>query len=80
MHLFTRLNGPSLQGVVDSKEYQSIKILQPGTAKELQTYKINPDGSFYIILKAGTYDFSFEGLKTKKLSNVDVSTKVDVKF
>jgi carboxypeptidase T len=80
MHLFTRLNGPSLQGLVDAKDYQSIKILKAGTSQELQTYKINPDGSFYVILKAGTYDFSFEGLKTKKLTNVDVTKKVDVKF
>ncbi|MBA2403403.1 MAG: zinc carboxypeptidase [Bdellovibrionales bacterium] len=80
MHLFARLNGPSLQGVVDAKDYQTIKILKAGTSQELQTYKINPNGSFYIILKAGTYDFSFEGTKTKKLSNVDVSKKVDVKF
>jgi hypothetical protein len=80
MHLFTRLNGPSLQGLVNATDYQTIKILQAGTSKELQTYKINADGSFYIILKAGTYDFSFEGLKTKKLSNVDVGQKVEVKF
>ena len=80
MHLFTRLNGPSLQGLVNSKDYQSIKILKAGTSQELQTYKINSDGSFYIILKAGTYDFSFEGLKTKKLSSVNVSKKVEVKF
>lgn len=80
MHLFARLNGPSLQGLVDASEYQTIKILKIGTSTELQTYKINPDGSFYIILKAGTYDFSFEGLKTKKLSSIDVSQKVEVKF
>jgi hypothetical protein len=69
-----------LQGLVDASEYQTIKILKTGTSTELQTYKINPDGSFYIILKAGTYDFSFEGLKTKKLSSIDVSQKVEVKF
>ena len=80
MHLFSRLNGPSLQGLVSAADYQTIKILEAGTSKELQSYKINPDGSFYIILKAGTYDFSFEGLKTKKLSSVNVSQKVEVKF
>ena len=80
MHLFARLNGPGLHGVADAKDYSSIKIYKPGTTQLLQTYKINPDGSFYIILKAGTYDFSFEGTKVKKLSSVDVSTKVNVNF
>ena len=80
MHLFTRLNGPSLQGVADTKEYNMIKIFKTGTTQLLQTYKINPNGSFYIILKAGIYDFSFEGTKAKTLKGVDVSAKVDVKF
>lgn len=80
MHLLTRLNGPSLQGVVSKADYDVIKIYQAGTSKELQTYKINPDGSFYIILKAGQYDFSFEGTKTKKLTGVDVSNRVAVKI
>ena len=80
MHLFSRLNGPSLHGVVDTKDFSSIKILKSGSKQVLQTYKINPDGSFYIILKAGVYDFVFEGAQTKTLSSVDVSSKVNVKF
>jgi hypothetical protein len=80
MHLLNRLNGPSLNGVVDSKDYQTIKIFKTGTSELLQTYKINPDGSFFVILKTGVYDFSFEGLKVKKLSNVDISQKVSVNF
>lgn len=80
MHLFARLNGPGLNGRVNLSEYNVIKILKPGTKKVLQTYKINPDGSFYVIMKAGIYDFSFEGTKTKVLSNVDVSNRLQVNF
>lgn len=80
MHLLSRLNGPGLHGIVDTKDYTTIKILKSGTKQVLQTYKINPDGSFYVILKAGTYDFSFEGTQTKTLSAVDVSGKVSVNF
>lgn len=80
LHLLSRLQGPSLQGVVSKADYEVIKIYRPGTQTLLQTYNINPDGSFYIILKAGLYDFSFEGSKSKRLSNVDVSSKVDLKF
>lgn len=80
MHLFARLKGPGLHGKININEYSVIKIMKPGTKQLLQTYKINPDGSFYVIMKAGIYDFSFEGSKTKLMSNVDVSNKVNVKF
>lgn len=80
MHLFARLSGPGLHGKTNINEYSVIKIMKPGTKQLLQTYKINPDGSFYVIMKAGVYDFSFEGSKTKLMSNVDVSNKVNVKF
>jgi carboxypeptidase T len=80
MHLLERLEGPSLQGIVSKTDFEVIRILRPGTQTELQRYKINPDGSFYIILNPGVYDFSFEGTKTKKLTNVDVSSKVAVKL
>ena len=80
MHLLSRLNGPALSGAVNLLEYETVKIYSPGTTKLLQTYKINPDGSFFIILKTGTYDFSFEGSKQKKLSNVEIASKVNVNF
>ena len=80
MHLFSRLEGPSLQGATVANDYNLIKIFSAGSSKVLQTYKINPDGSFYIILKAGTYDFSFEGTKSKKLTGVEITKKVEVKI
>ncbi len=80
MHLFSRLEGPSLTGKINIADYSVIKILKPGTNEILQTYNINSDGRFYVILKAGTYDFSFEGSKLKKLSNVSVANKVSVNF
>lgn len=78
MHLFSRLSGPGLHGKVNIKDYSSIKIMAPGSKQVLQTYKINPDGTFYVIMKAGTYDFSFEGTKTKLMSNVNVNNKTIV--
>lgn len=80
MHILSRLEGPSLQGTVDIKEYQNVKILRSGTAQELQTYKINADGSFYIILKPGEYDFSFEGNKIKKLQKIKIDKRINVKI
>lgn len=75
MHLLTKLQGPSLQGVVAVGDYQVIKIMKAGDTKISQTYKINPDGSYYVILKPGTYDVSFEGRKTQKFTGVDVKAK-----
>lgn len=80
MHLLSRLEGASLTGKANINEYSVIKMMKPGTTEVLQTYKINPDGSFYVILQAGTYDFSFEGSKIKKMANVVVSNKVSVNF
>ncbi len=74
MHLFTRLEGPSIQGLTDRADYQMVKIFKAGETKEIQTYKINPDGSFYIILIPGKYDLSFEGARSKRVS-VDVQGK-----
>ncbi len=74
-HLFARLEGPSLQGKVENKEFETIKIMNAGVAKVIQTYKINPDGSFYVILKAGNYDVSFEGSRSKKIENLAVTSR-----
>lgn len=73
MHLLNKLQGPSLQGVVKNGEFSTIKIEKAG--KVTQTYKINPDGSYYVILKPGIYDVTFEGLRSQKFESVDVKEK-----
>ncbi len=80
MHLLNKLQGPSLQGIVSLEDFSTVKIFKAGDAKVAQTYKINPNGSYYIILKPGKYDVSFEGNKTKKFSNVEVNTKLSFIF
>ena len=79
-HLFTRLEGPSLQGRVNGKAFDTIRISKAGQAKVAQTYKINPDGSFYVILQAGNYDVSFEGSRSKKIQNLSVQTRQVMNF
>jgi carboxypeptidase T len=78
MYLFERMNGPSLQGVVDPAEYQEIKIYRASSGKELQSYRINPNGSYYIMLKPGRYDFAFEGKLSKKFMGLDVKNKIEI--
>jgi carboxypeptidase T len=80
MTLLNRLEGASVQGVVSQNDFMSVKIFIAGDTKVVQTYKINPDGSFYIILKPGTYDFSFEGAKTQKFTQIVVKDKKVLKF
>lgn len=75
MHLLGRLQGPSLQGVVKNGEFQTIKIFKEGEKKVAQTYKVNPDGSYYIILNPGRYDVIFEGRESKKMTGVSVNQK-----
>ena len=72
MHLLNKLQGPSLQGVVDRSEFHEIKIYKSGNSKVSQTYKINPDGSYFVILKPGKYDVSFEGTRTQTYTGISV--------
>ncbi len=79
MHLLQKLQGPSIQGVVAEKKFEKIMIMKAGDAKVLQTYKINPDGSFYIMLKPGKYDLMFEGAGMKlPMNGVDATKKVTI--
>lgn len=80
MHLFTRLSGPSLQGVTSRNDYSVIKISVANSSEVFQTYAINPDGSYYIMLKPGTYDFVFEGTKTKKISGMSIQERQILKI
>lgn len=73
MHLLQRLEGASLQGLSNPGEYKTVKIFRPGEGQAIQTYKINPDGSYYIILKPGTYDFVFQGDQDQKFSAVKIN-------
>jgi carboxypeptidase T len=75
MHLLNKLEGPSLQGLVKDEEFNLIKISKTGEGKISQTYKINPDGSYYVILKPGTYDVTFEGKRTQRFDAVEVKGK-----
>lgn len=78
MHLLQKLQGPSIQGVTE-KKFEKITIMKAGDAKVLQTYKINPDGSFYIMLKPGKYDLMFEGANLKlPMYGVDATKKVTI--
>lgn len=79
MHLLQKLQGPSIQGVVSDKKFEKIMIMKAGDAKVLQTYNVNPDGSFYIMLKPGKYDLMFEGNGIKlPMNGVDATKKVTI--
>ncbi len=73
MHLFSRLEGPSLQGVVTDGAFQVVKVSRAGDSKVAQTYRINPDGSYYVILNNGVYDVTFEGKTTRRFERVTVN-------
>jgi carboxypeptidase T len=79
MHLLERLHGPSIQGHLKNKEFDLIKIKRAGEADYSQTYKINPDGTFYVILKPGSYELEFSGASTLKLP-VTVDGKKFLRF
>jgi hypothetical protein len=76
MLLLQKLQGPSIQGSVVKNKYSKILIMKAGESKVLQTYKINPDGSFYIILKPGKYDIIFDGTVKLPFYGIDATKKV----
>lgn len=80
MHLLNKLQGPSLQGEVSLKDFSSIRIVKSGAAGAVQNYKINPDGTYFVILKPGKYDVTFSGSKNQTFQNVEVSEKRTFKF
>lgn len=80
MLLLNKLQGPSLQGMVKPSEYSVIKISKAGDLRVAQSYKINPDGSYYVILKPGKYDIVFEGSKTQRMNGLEVKEKKTFNF
>jgi carboxypeptidase T len=80
MHLLQRLEGPSLQGWVSPRDYSTISIRNSDASSLSQVYRINPDGSFFVILKPGVYDFSFDGAKSKAFSRVSITSRKLIKL
>lgn len=73
--LLEKLQGPSLQGKVEGGIYSEIIIKKSGDTKVTQTYKINPDGTYFVILKAGKYDVTFSGKEKKTFSGLNLTGK-----
>jgi carboxypeptidase T len=80
MYLLERLQGPGVHGQVMSGEYSKILIRRTGEKTLYQNYKINPRGDFHVILKRGTYDFIFEGAKSKQLTGIKVDSKITIEL
>jgi carboxypeptidase T len=79
MHLLNKLqNGASLQGEVNSDEFSQIKLSIDG--KIVQNYKINPDGTYFVMVKPGTYDVTFEGKRTQNFPSVQINKKKTFKL
>lgn len=68
MLLLDKLSSSGVRGVVTNKNpNQVVKIYK--ASKLIQTYKVNPDGSFHIVLKPGVYELEIESLKSTSLKN-----------
>lgn len=79
MHLLDRLSGPGLFGRVPKGQFGTIQISK-FLGEVIQTYKINPDGTFYIILNPGKYDVSFNGKEKRLFRGIEVTKKVTLKL
>lgn len=75
MYLLDRFEGPSIHGSLSNAEYSKVAIFKSGDKTAFQEYTINPDGTFYIIVKPGTYDLSFQGSKSQRMNGIVVNAK-----
>jgi hypothetical protein len=60
-YLLDRMEQSGIHGI--SKNYKTIRVekFENDTLKEIQNYRVNPDGSYHIILNDGKYKVTFIG-------------------
>jgi hypothetical protein len=83
--LLDRSAGPGVRGVITSATSAKLEIdVIDIKGKVIQVYKVNPDGSYHIILNPGDYTLTFrEGrsvLETQKISISKTRLDLDKSF
>lgn len=73
MRALDRLQESSVRGVVSRSDFDEITISNEGSF--LKKYKINPDGSFFVLLPEGVYDIELNGRSREIFENFRVSQK-----
>lgn len=60
-YLLERMEQSGVHGI--SKDHRTIRVekIENGSLRSIQNYKVNPDGSFHIILNDGKYKLTFVG-------------------
>ena len=80
MHLLDRVHGPSLQGYIRDSDFEEIEVSRFEDSKIFQNYKINDDGSFFIILNPGKYNFMFKGTSKRKFTGMEITKKLTLRM
>jgi hypothetical protein len=70
-YLLDRLDGTQVRGV--TKDYTHIKVekINNNSMENIQTYRVNPDGSYFIILNKGKYKLTYKG-KIDKVEEIEL--------
>ncbi len=81
-HLLDRLSGSGLRGQLDVADASNFKLLVEkrggASLQKVIDYKINPDGSFHIVLEPGDYRVSLHEVGGTTRSSVNVTVGADV--
>jgi len=73
--MLNRAAGPGIRGVLANGQGSVVEVRDAQNAL-VQNYRVNPDGSWHVVLQAGTYQLSFkDGERVVRSQTVTVSDK-----
>lgn len=76
-HLLNRLDGTGVRGVITAASKDALTIeVKDAQGALFQTYRVNPDGSYHIVLPAGTFSLTYmQGTRLLETASVTLSDK-----
>lgn len=84
-YLLNRLNGPGVRGHLSAKGNEALVVeVKDATGKLFQNYRVNPDGTYHVVLNPGTYTLSFLAgtrvLESKQVTVTDRRLDLNASF
>lgn len=84
-HILNRLEGPGVRGQISANTKEALVVeVKDVNGKIFQTYRVNPDGTYHVVLNPGAYTLTFMAgtriLDTNQLTISDKRINLNKKF